>query len=121
MGEVLRDCFAFKEFYILLLLSTNLECSFQESQNNQKCHSPLNLEALSPLFRRCFPVLEILLSVPKRSESCFLLLCSDLHELKQNEILKSMLILKTGRCKCEKPNPMLFHLFKYQSISKGLL
>lgn len=74
MGKVLRDHFAFKAFYILLVLPTNLESSFQESQNNEKCHNPLNLGTFIPLFRRSFPALEMLLSVPKRPENWFLLL-----------------------------------------------
>lgn len=77
MGKMLRDCFAFKAFYILLVLPINLECSFQENQNNQKCHNPLNLGTFIPLVRRSFPALEMLSSVPKRPESWFLLLFSD--------------------------------------------
>lgn len=73
MGKVLRDRFVFKAFYVLLALPTNLECSFQESENNEKCPSLLNLGAFIPLFRRSFlPWKCYLLSVPKRPERWFL-------------------------------------------------
>lgn len=106
MREVLRDCFASKDFYILLVLPT--ECSFQGSQNNQKFHSPLNLGVFIPLFRRSFLCWKCYHQSVR--ESWFLLLCSDFPELKENGILKSVLILRTGKCKCKKSNPNVLPL-----------
>lgn len=55
---------------------------FKRESHYQNFTSILNMRVFIPLFKMYFPVLKMLMSDPKRPESWFVLLCSDLAGLK---------------------------------------